>query len=112
MQECIFCKIIAKKIKAECILENEHCIVIKDIYPKAAIHLLIIPKKHIENLKTAEFADAPLLGELLLTAKELSMIVPHASDFKLVTNNGANAGQHVFHLHMHFLVGLRHKELI
>lgn len=108
MQDCIFCKIIAKQIKAEFILETKHCIVIKDIYPKAAIHLLIIPKKHIESVKFVEIDDANILSDLLLTAKELSTTVPHASDFKLVINNGAKAGQHVFHLHMHFLAGIAH----
>jgi len=108
MNDCVFCKIIAKQIKTEFILEKEHCVVIKDIYPKAAIHLLIIPKKHIENVKFVEPVDANILSDILLTAKELSNTIPHASDFKLVINNGANAGQHVFHLHMHFLAGIAH----
>lgn len=112
MNNCIFCKIIAKEAKTELILEKEHCIAIKDINPKAAVHLLIISKKHIENIKFADFSDATMLTELLLTAKELSTIIPHASDFKLVINNGTNAGQQVPHLHLHFLVGLRHKELV
>ena len=113
MQDCVFCKIIAKQITAEFILQTEHCIVIKDIYPKAAIHLLIIPKKHIENVKFAQQGDEDILSDLLLTAKKLSSTIPHASDFKLIINNGAKAGQHVFHLHMHFLVGaIRDAQLV
>jgi histidine triad (HIT) family protein len=104
-QICIFCDIIKKKLHAEYILENDSAIVIKDRYPKAPIHLLIIPKKHIPHLGFAEDGDKELLGVILLTAKELSKTIPHASEFKLVANNGESAGQRVFHLHFHFLVG-------
>lgn len=112
MQDCIFCKIITKQIKAEIVLEKEYTIVIKDIYPKAAIHLLVIPKKHLESIKDAKAGDSDMLAELFLAAKALSLFVPHSSDFKLVVNNGTKAGQHVFHLHMHFLAGLLYKEQV
>ena len=109
---CIFCDIIEKKLNAEYILENDSVIVIKDRYPKAPIHLLIIPKKHISHIGVVENEDQALLGTMLLTAKEVAKIVPHASEFKLVANNGESAGQRVFHLHFHFLVGKINTELL
>jgi histidine triad (HIT) family protein len=109
---CIFCDIIEKKLDTEYILENDSVIVIKDRYPKAPIHLLIIPKKHISHIGFAEDSDKDLLGTVLLTAKELSKTVLHASEFKLVANNGESAGQRVFHFHFHFLVGKINTELI
>ena len=97
--DCIFCKVIEKQVPAEVIEENDDVIVIRDIAPKAPIHYLIIPKKHIKDLN--ELDDAKLAGKLLFTAKKLAKGEP----FRLVISNGYDAGQRVFHLHIHFLSG-------
>lgn len=102
---CIFCKIINKEIPAEIIAENENVFVIKDIAPKAPIHYLIIPKKHISDVSKLENAERDIAADLLLMAKQLSKLDERAKAFKLNSNNGAAAGQEVFHIHLHFLAG-------
>jgi len=108
--DCIFCKIIAGDIPSERIKETDDLIVLKDIAPKAPIHYLIIPKKHIPNLQLAEQADQALLGSTLLMAKELSKDLSEPQEFRLVSNNGSSVGQSVFHLHVHFLAGKQFAE--
>ncbi len=102
---CIFCKIIARQVPSQIVAENDHVLVIKDINPKAPIHYLIIPKKHINDLSHLEIEDLELAGHMLMMAKILSSMLPEPRPFKLVANNGADAGQMVFHSHIHFLAG-------
>jgi histidine triad (HIT) family protein len=104
MSDCIFCKIIEKQIPSTIILETNSVLVIKDISPKAQIHYLIVPKKHIEDLRSFAQGDLSLAGELLFVAQQLSAM-HNNSAFKLLVNNGYQAGQRVFHLHIHFLAG-------
>lgn len=102
---CIFCKIISHQIPAKFIDETNNLIVLEDISPKAAIHYLIIPKKHVADIQSLSNTDAELSGEMIMMAKKLSAMLGLPNAFKLVINSGAAAGQHVFHLHMHFLSG-------
>ncbi len=106
----VFSKIIQKKLPAEIILENEHCIVIKDIAPQAPVHLLIIPKKEISNLQGMKKEDFFLLQEIGKIAQELALSFGIEKGYRLLTNVGEDAGQTVFHLHFHLLGGdkLRH----
>lgn len=108
---CVFCKIIAKELPAQVIQEDDDCIVIKDIAPKAPIHYLIVPKKHIANLYDAQEEDELLMGKLMLMAKKLGTELPDPKAFGLVMNNGEAAGQRVFHMHYHFLSGKRITDL-
>jgi histidine triad (HIT) family protein len=103
---CVFCKIIARILPATVIAENDQLIVIKDIHPKAPIHYLIIPKIHVANINELEDSQKDLAGSMLLMAKKLAQDLPEPA-FKLLINNGAQAGQVVFHLHTHFLAGAR-----
>lgn len=105
MIDCIFCKIISGQIQSKKILENDDIIVINDIAPKATVHLLIIPKKHIQDIQSLGEHDSKIAERIFNAAKELSKSVPNASDFKFVINSGKGAGQKVFHLHAHFLAG-------
>ncbi len=105
MQSCIFCKIIAKQLPSTVIAENDNILVIKDINPKAPIHYLIIPKKHVADITGFEDSDTNLAGQMVLMAKQLAKQLAGSQSFKLLVNNGSDAGQIVFHAHFHFLSG-------
>jgi len=105
MQDCVFCKIISKEFPTTYIRENEHVIVLQDHAPQAPIHFLIIPKKHLADLASVEDGDQLMLSSILTMAQTLSQEIPGSEHFKLITNNGRQAGQRVFHLHFHFLAG-------
>ena len=105
MENCIFCKIINNQIPCQKIKETSEIIVIKDISPKAPIHYLIIPKKHIQDLQSTADSDKNLLGDILLIAKHLSNDLSDPKSFRLICNNGESVGQSVMHLHFHFLAG-------
>ncbi len=104
-KNCIFCKIIVHEVPSTIIAETNNIIVIKDLFPKAPIHYLIIPKKHVQDIQSLHQDDVTLAGEMVLMAKQLSMGLDGSKAFRLVANNGADAGQKVFHLHFHFLGG-------
>ncbi len=110
--DCIFCKIIAREIPSTMVAETDDILVIQDIAPKASIHYLIMPKKHIKDLGSLEYHDGYLGADMLLMAKKLSHDIPEAHDFKFLINNGYKAGQKVFHLHAHFLAGHRLEEFL
>lgn len=102
MNQCIFCDIIADKAPATKIMETDTILVIKDIVPKASVHYLLIPKKHIPDIQSLSAQDLAIGKEIFATCQELAR---NHGDFRLIINNGADAGQCVFHLHAHFLAG-------
>lgn len=110
-QSCIFCKIINKEVPATLIDENDDCIVIEDIAPKAPVHYLIIPKKHIVNVLDLDEVDAHLMSSMALMAKKLAQTLPEPKAFGLIINNGEQAGQSVLHMHQHFLSGAKLADL-
>ena len=105
MEKSIFEKIIDKELPSKIIHEDEHCIVIEDIAPKAPIHLLVIPKKPIKKLSDVKEEDKELLGHLMMIAKKVAEQLNVENAFNVVINNGKEAGQTVFHLHIHLLAG-------
>ncbi len=107
MSETIFNKIIRKEIPADIIYEDELCLAFKDVNPQAPIHILIIPKKSIPKVSDAVKDDHNVLGHLLLKAGEIANTLGVKDAFRLVINNGEDAGQTVFHLHIHLLAGRR-----
>lgn len=102
---CVFCSIINGSIPAHIIAQTDDIIVIKDIAPRAPVHYLIIPKKHVSDVSSLEPQDIGIAGELLFMAQKLALQLPGSQAFRLITNNGADAGQKVFHLHFHFISG-------
>lgn len=101
-QICIFCTIVEGKTPSQMIKETNNVLVIKDISPKAPIHYLIIPKSHYSSLQEVPSAQSILFQDMFKIAQEIGQ---NAGDYRLVVNNGYQAGQRVFHLHMHFLAG-------
>lgn len=110
MTTTIFSKIIAGDIPAQKVYEDEHCIAINDIAPQAPTHVLIIPKKALAKLADAQSEDQALLGHLMLAAGNIARQLGVEDAFRLIVNNGAAAGQTVFHLHLHLLAGTAFKE--
>lgn len=104
--ECIFCKVAKKEIPAKVVFENERVIAFHDLFPQAPTHVLIIPKEHINTMNHVAPEQAPLLGELMVTAahiaKELGI---DDSGYRVVMNCNADGGQSVFHIHLHLLGG-------
>lgn len=102
----MFCRIINGEIATDFVYQDEEIVVFKDINPKAPVHLLIVPKKHLENLNDVEEIDQPLLGKVLLTAKKMANLEGiDKTGFRLLVNNGSDAGQIINHLHFHLLGG-------
>ena len=97
--DCIFCKIIKKELSYELVKETDDIVAFKDINPKAAVHYLIVPKKHIKDAREITSEDSSLMANIFYVAQELSK----GEDFRLVMNNGSYVGQSVFHMHIHFL---------
>ncbi len=104
-EETLFSKIIKREIPAEIVYEDDKCLAFKDIHPQAPVHILVIPKKPIAKLADATVEDTELLGHLMLTARKIVADQGYADGFRIVVNNGADAGQTVFHLHLHILAG-------
>ncbi len=102
MENCIFCKILRGDFGTEFVYENDYAVVFKDINPKADTHLLVVPRLHVESLN--ELDDEVLLGKLLITVKEVTKKLGIKS-YRTVINTGKEAGQEVFHLHIHILSG-------
>jgi histidine triad (HIT) family protein len=108
MADCIFCKIAAKQQSTDVEYEDDEIIAFKDIYPKAPIHILIIPKRHIESVMVLSEEDAPLVGRLVLVAKRLGAMKSVADrGYRLQFHCGPEGGQVVYHLHLHFMAGKR-----
>ncbi|MDE2428092.1 MAG: histidine triad nucleotide-binding protein [Burkholderiales bacterium] len=115
MDNCIFCKIAAKQIPSGIVYEDEHLLAFKDINPAAPVHLLIIPKVHIDTLSAVEQQHTELLGKMLALAPKLAQehgCAPSrqadgslAGGYKTLINTGPDGGQEVYHLHMHMIGG-------
>jgi histidine triad (HIT) family protein len=104
MPDCIFCKIAAGDIPARKVYEDDDMIAFHDIAPKAATHLLLIPKRHIVNLDDLQPSDADLISKLILSVAKIAN-QQQLPGYRTITNTGADGGQEVFHLHFHILGG-------
>lgn len=103
-ETCLFCRIVRKEIPAALVFENEHVVAFRDIDPKAPTHVLLVPREHVATLDDA--TDAHMLGELVFAAAQVARAEGLAEGgYRTVINCGANAGQSVFHIHLHLLGG-------
>lgn len=100
--ECLFCKIIEGQIPGDILMKNEKVTAFRDINPQAPTHILIIPNTHVASV--SETSDSQIFSDILAAARDLAR-ENGIEDYRLVTNNGASAGQSVFHLHLHLLAG-------
>ena len=107
MSDTVFHKIIRGELPSKKEYEDQECIVIHSIGPKAPVHLLVIPKVDLENLSKADESHVKLLGHLLLVAKSMAEKLGISEGFQVSINNGKKAGQEVFQLHIHVLGGWR-----
>ena len=106
MSDCIFCKIVQKQIKSKIVYEDKYVLAFEDLNPKAPVHILIIPKKHLGRISDINEGNADLVGKLFLVAKKIAQEKEiEASGYRLIINCNEGAGQEVFHLHLHLLGG-------
>ena len=101
----LFTRIIEREIPAAIVYEDECCIAFKDVNPQAPLHVLVVPVKPIPKVSDATADDAALLGHLLAVGARIAREAGYGEAFRLAINNGAGAGQTVFHLHVHVLAG-------
>ena len=106
MDNCLFCKMAAGEIRPDVIYEDEEVLAFNDINPKAPTHFLVIPKEHVATLNDLDEAHAALVGKLFLAAKRIAAEKGFAGPgYRTVLNCNAQAGQSVFHIHLHVLAG-------
>ncbi len=105
MENCLFCKFVSGEFSVDKVFENQDFIIIKDIAPKAKNHFLAIPKTHFKFLAEMTEKDAEMLGRILKTIPTLEELLELKSGYRLVINQGDDAGQTVPHLHIHILSG-------
>ena len=105
MSDTLFGKIIKREIPADIVFEDEQCLAFRDVNPQAPMHILVVPKKPIAMVSDALEEDEALLGHLLTTENKVAKQEGFGDAFRLVVNNGTDAGQSVFHLHVHILAG-------
>jgi len=107
MINCLFCSIANKKTKTELIYEDKDISCFFDINPKAPIHILIVPKKHIASINGINQKDTEILGAMFLGAKKLAKKFNTSKGYRLLFNVGRKAGQEIDHLHLHLLGGFK-----
>ena len=107
MNDCIFCKIAGGTIPSDRVYEDEQVVVFKDIYPKAPVHLLMVPRLHVESLNDLTPAHDGLTTHMLRTLPEVARRAGLTDGYRTIINTGRGGGQEVLHLHMHILGGGR-----
>lgn len=107
MNDCIFCKIAGGAIPSDRVYEDEQVVVFKDIYPKAPVHLLMVPRQHVESLDDLTPAHDGLMAHMLHTLPEVARRAGLTDGYRTIINTGRGGGQEVPHLHMHILGGGR-----
>ena len=108
MNDCLFCRIVARQSPAEIEYEDDVVLAFKDIYPKALLHVLVVPKRHIQGIQTMEPADVFDVGRCLLAARAIAERAGYGErGFRVSVNCGPEGGQQVYHVHFHVVAGRR-----
>lgn len=103
---CVFCKIINKEIPTDFLYEDEDVVAFNDIDPKSPIHILVVPKKHINSVNDLKEEDKELLGKMILVARDIAKEKNiFKTGYRLILNTGKDAGQTVDHIHLHLMGG-------
>lgn len=105
MDDCLFCKIVARQTPAKLVYEDDTVVAFEDIHPQSPVHVLVVPRKHLPSLKEATREDEPLLGHLFAVSAQLARDRKIEKGYRTVINNGSWAGQSVYHLHVHLMGG-------
>lgn len=105
MSDCVFCRIVAGDLPAQRVLDEERVIAFRDLAPQAPVHVLVVPRDHHPDAAATAAADPPLLAEVLAAAARVAESEGLTGGYRLVANTGPDAGQTVFHLHVHVLGG-------
>lgn len=105
MENCLFCKIIKGEIPSEKVYEDDEILAFKDIAPKAPVHILVIPKKHISSAKEITIEDEVLIGKMFTVINKIAKEFGLENGYRIVNNCGEDGGQEVMHLHFHLLGG-------
>ncbi len=106
MSDCLFCRIVAGEVPAKVVHQDDEVVAFRDIDPKAPTHVLLVPRRHIPSLRETADADAALLGRMIMIARDLAVREGiDGSGYRVVINSGPQAGQSVFHVHVHLLGG-------
>jgi len=103
--DCTFCQIIERKKPANIVYEDEDLVVFWDLHPNAPVHLLIVPRIHVDTLNSLDEGSVGIVSKMVLTAKNIAELHKIQSGYRLVINCGREAGQVIFHLHMHLTGG-------
>ena len=108
MTDCLFCRIVARQSPADIEYEDEVVLAFKDIYPKAPLHVLVVPKRHIEGIQTMTVADVSDIGRCLLAARAIAEHAGYGErGYRVSINCGPEGGQQVYHVHFHVMAGRR-----
>jgi len=108
LENCVFCRIVAGKAPARIVFQDQQVTAFHDIHPVAPVHILIVPNRHLASVNEIQPEDEPLVGHLFTIARQVADSFGIASTgYRLIINTGANAGQAVFHLHLHLIGGRR-----
>ncbi len=105
MTDCVFCKILNKELPSEIVYEDDDVLAFRDLKPAAPVHVLIIPKRHVASLADLTEEDEKIMGHAMLVASKLARNLGIGEGFRVVMNCGKDAGQSVFHIHVHLLGG-------
>ncbi|MEH6576157.1 MAG: histidine triad nucleotide-binding protein [Amphritea sp.] len=105
MSNCLFCQIAAGEVNADIVYEDEQILAIRDIYPKAPVHLLVIPRKHVDNLYDLEDDDCHLMSHIMMYLPKIAKQQGLLSGFRTITNTGAGGRQEIYHMHFHLMGG-------
>jgi len=105
-EKCLFCRIVSRESPADIVYEDEAVVAFRDIYPKAPVHLLIVPRRHIASISDLEPGDAELIGRCLIAARRLAEATGFAArGYRVGVNCGPDGGQVIYHVHFHFMAG-------